>query len=80
MDDAGFSLLTVEGPLLVRVPGEVRRLLGEVEDAEPPLWWVEIRAASAREGAAGAARRFAEHLVRDLGGAIWPSAAGEVPG
>lgn len=68
VDDAGFSLLTVECPLLVRVPGEVRRLLGEVEDAEAPLWWVEIRAASAREGAAGAARRFAEHLVRDLGG------------
>ncbi len=68
-------LLTIEEPILVAVPGEVARLLGaELADrVHPPLWWVEIRAAGTPEGAVDLAYRFADELVRQLGGAVWPS-------
>lgn len=79
LDEQGRPVLTVEGPLLVHTPGEVHRLLGHLDDAEPPVWWVEIRASSATEGAAAAGRRFAEHLVQELGGAVWPASADEPP-
>ncbi|ONH34222.1 MULTISPECIES: hypothetical protein [Protofrankia] len=72
-DDDGRPLVSIEGPVLVQVPGEAQRLLGpEVTMIDSPLWWVEARATSAREGAEDIARRFAHQLVRLLGGVVWP--------
>jgi hypothetical protein len=68
--DDGRALVTVEGPRLVQVPGEVQRLLG-VEDAPHPAWWVEARAVDA--GAAAIARRFAAALLSQTGGVSWSS-------
>jgi hypothetical protein len=68
--DDGRPLVTVEGPRLVQVPGEVQRLLG-VADAPHPAWWVEARAVDA--GAAAIARRFAAALLSQTGGVSWSS-------
>ena len=75
-DDQGRPLVSIEVPVLVRVPGEVERLLGaEVAGRlpPPPLWWVETRAPSARDGAEGLGRRFAEALAARCGGIVWPA-------
>jgi hypothetical protein len=75
-DDRGRPLVSIEVPVLVRVPGEVERLLGEVAGAPaPPLWWVEARAPSAREGAERLGRRFAEALAARCRGVVWPPEA-----
>ena len=73
-DHDGRPLVSIEVPVLVRIPGEVERLLGaEVASRlPPPLWWVETRAPSAREGAERLGRRFAETLAARCGGAVWP--------
>ncbi|GAA1676616.1 hypothetical protein GCM10009765_27450 [Fodinicola feengrottensis] len=72
-DEAGRPLVAVEGPLLIQVPGELSRLLGpEVEPVGVPVWWVEARAASAREGAADIARRVTNTLAGRLNGVVWP--------
>lgn len=68
--DDGSPLVTVEGPRLVQVPGEVERLLG-VADAPHPAWWVEARAVDS--GAAVIARRFAAALLSQTGGVSWSS-------
>jgi hypothetical protein len=70
------ALLTVEEPVLVPVPGEVARLLGEeaASQVATPLWWLEVRAAAEPEGAVVLARRFAEALRQRLGGVVWPLA------
>jgi hypothetical protein len=75
-DDRGRPLVSIEVPVLVRVPGEVERLLGDrVAGMPPPLWWVETRAPSGREGAERLARRFAETLAGRCRGVVWPPEA-----
>jgi hypothetical protein len=66
-------LLTIELPVLVAVPGEVRRLLGDdVADQVPtPVWWAEVRAAGEPESAIHFAWRFADAVVGKLGGLVW---------
>lgn len=72
-DDEGRALVSIEAPQLVRVEGEVERLLGaEVAARAPvPVWWVEARGADADERAAALARTFAGELTRRLGGVVW---------
>ncbi|WP_370964222.1 hypothetical protein [Amycolatopsis sp. cg9] len=65
----GRVLLTVEGARLVRVPGEVDRLLGL--DVPPPVWWVEGRAPDEDAEAEAVARTFAEALAVATGGRAW---------
>jgi hypothetical protein len=76
-DDRGRPLVSIEVPVLVRVPGEVERLLGDrvAGVPPPPLWWVETRAPSGREGAERLARRFAETLAARCRGVVWPPEA-----
>ncbi|MGW0737011.1 DUF6177 family protein [Streptomyces sp. NPDC002851] len=70
---AGRPLLTVESPLLVHVPGEAARLLGEGADLpEAPLWWTEARATTNVPEAERLAASFAGRLNALLGGATWP--------
>jgi hypothetical protein len=84
LDENERSVLAVDGPRLVQVPGEVRRLLGvPAADVTEPVWWIEVRASSVRDGElddAGldpgpAARRLAEHLIGRYGGFVWPAVA-----
>jgi hypothetical protein len=72
-NDEGQALVSIEAPQLVRVEGEVERLLGaEVAAKAPsPVWWVEARAADADKRSAALARTFAAELVRRLGGTVW---------
>jgi hypothetical protein len=72
-NEEGQALVSIEAPQFVRVDGEVERLLGaEVAAKVPtPVWWVEARAALADERSAALARRFADELVRRLGGTVW---------
>jgi hypothetical protein len=74
-DDDGRPLVSIEVPVLVRIPGEVERLLGAElagRAPPPPLWWVETRVPSAREGAERLGRRFAEALAARCRGVVWP--------
>ncbi|MFI7503499.1 DUF6177 family protein [Streptomyces sp. NPDC049687] len=72
----GRRLVSVEAPLLVYVPGEVRRLLGaEVAAAEPPYWWTEVRASTAAPEAEPLAGSVCGRLTMLLGGTTWPPAA-----
>lgn len=69
-DDGGAPLVTIEGPSLVQVPGEVERLL---ETAVPtPVWRVEVRARAHHRGALGIAARLTDALVVAAGGVAWP--------
>lgn len=43
LDDCGATVLQMEGPRLVQVPGESGRLLG-LEAPPEPGWWVELHA------------------------------------
>lgn len=75
-DSAGRLIVSIEAPLPVAGPGEIRRLLG-AEFAEPlasfdRLWWVDVRAAADVPDAWQVARRFADALVHWLGGAVHP--------
>ncbi|GAA4671963.1 hypothetical protein GCM10023347_27480 [Streptomyces chumphonensis] len=72
-DADGRPLASVEAPMLVQVPGEVRRLLGL--DADRPVWWTEVRAATTARGGDRLAGTIATRLVTRLGGAVWPPAA-----
>lgn len=82
-DDDGRALVTIESPLLVRVPGEAARLLGPGVDAPHPAWWVEARATDGTAPGGGAddddrgdgravARRFVEALAAATDGCTWP--------
>lgn len=76
LDENERVVLAVDGARLLQVPGEVRRLLGpSAPEVGEAVWWVEIRASSAYDGAAAAARRLASTLVEHHGGAVWPSEA-----
>ena len=72
-DPAGRLLVSIEVPVLVNVAGKVGRLLGSDQAArvEPPLWWVDIRAAAGLPDAERIARKFADDLVHWQGGAVW---------
>jgi hypothetical protein len=74
-------LLTIEVPVMVAVPGEVGRLLGEDVAARvpTPVWWLEVRAAGEPDSAIRFAWRFANAVVDKLGGLVW-SASEEVRG
>lgn len=76
-DDAGQPLVSVEVPLVVQVPGEAARLLGDgaVPDGDGPLWWVEARAAAGVPRAEELAGAFAARLTMLLGGRVWPPGA-----
>jgi hypothetical protein len=76
-DDEGRPLVSVETPILVRVPGEVDRLLGpgHSERLGLPVWWIEARAPSGRPEAQALARRFATEVADRLDGIVWPSAS-----
>ncbi|EFL00804.1 conserved hypothetical protein [Streptomyces sp. SPB78] len=69
----GRPLVAIEASALVRVPAEVRRLLGV--DAEGPVWWTEARASTAVPEAYALARSFAGRLATVLGGTVWPGGA-----
>ncbi|MFJ4414119.1 DUF6177 family protein [Streptomyces sp. NPDC088925] len=66
----GRPLVAIEASALVRVPAEVRRLLGV--DTEGPVWWTEARASTAVPEAYALARSFAGRLATVLGGTVWP--------
>lgn len=72
-DDSGRALVTIEGPLLVRVDDEARRLLDPAIEAPCPTWWIEARAARHSPEAREIAQRFADELVAATGGCTWTS-------
>ncbi|MGP4109550.1 DUF6177 family protein [Streptomyces sp. 4N509B] len=72
-DAAGRPLVSVEAPQLVHAPGEARRLLGVTVPG--PVWWTEVRAATAVERGAELAGTIATRLVTLLGGTVWPPGA-----
>ncbi|MFK0096691.1 MULTISPECIES: DUF6177 family protein [unclassified Streptomyces] len=81
--DSGQTLVSLEAPRYLQVPGEVERLLGKGVWDESPVWWTEARASSAAAGAARLAGSVAGRLAAVLGGAVWPPRAGHtevVPG
>jgi hypothetical protein len=70
--EGGRLVVFVETPILIRVPGELERLLGPAfAHLEPPVWWVEVRAMEDVEGAEVAAVRFAAELSLRLEGEVW---------
>jgi len=77
-DAEGRPLASVEAPMLVRVPGEAFRLLGV--RVAGPVWWTEVRAATAAEGGAALAGTVASRLVSRLGGQVWPAEAAAADG
>ncbi|WP_190113313.1 DUF6177 family protein [Streptomyces cinnamoneus] len=73
----GRPLVSLEAPLLVHVPGEAERLLGDGVGAPPvPYWWTEVRASTALPEAVPLAGSVAGRLTTLLGGAVWPAEAG----
>ncbi|MEU1311155.1 DUF6177 family protein [Streptomyces cinnamoneus] len=75
----GRPLVSLEAPLLVHVPGEAERLLGNGVGAPPvPYWWTEVRASTALPEAVPLAGSVAGRLTTLLGGAVWPAEAASV--
>ncbi len=72
-DDDGRPLVSIEAPQRIAVEGEVERLLGAefAERVTVPFWWVEARSSDNEAGSAELGRRFADELVRRLGGSVW---------
>lgn len=66
------TVLTLEGPTLVQVPGEAQRLLGVDPATTDPLWWIQVRAETAIPGAHRLAQRLCAALVARTGGTSWP--------
>ncbi|RAY13179.1 hypothetical protein DPM19_22070 [Actinomadura craniellae] len=84
-DDEGRPLLNIEAAQRVDVEGEVERLLGPgaADGLTVPYWWVEVRASGDGDRPAALAHRFADDLVRRLGGRVWsarPAPADPGPG
>ncbi|MFD7511121.1 DUF6177 family protein, partial [Streptomyces sp. NPDC059853] len=79
-DERGRPLVSVEAPLLVRLPGEVDRLLGPGTGVRGPVWWTEVRAATGVERAPQLAGTVAARLAGRLGGAVWPPDAAPADG
>ncbi|GAA4099649.1 hypothetical protein [Actinomadura miaoliensis] len=82
-DLAGQLLVSIEAPVPVAVPGEIRRLLGaeftERLASSDQVWWVDVRAAADVPEGPQVARRFADALVRWLGGAVHPDGESDGP-
>jgi hypothetical protein len=80
-DEQGEPLVSLETPVLVQVPGEVDRLLGQGygDRLGLPVWWIEARAPSGRPEAEALARRFAAEVARRLDGLVWLPTAQEQP-
>ncbi|MFI2430765.1 DUF6177 family protein [Streptomyces sp. NPDC018693] len=73
---AGRPLVSVESPVLVHVPGEARRLLGDqVAAPELPFWWTELRACVGLPEAPSLAGSVCGRLTTLLGGTVWPPRA-----
>lgn len=72
LDGSDRPVVDVEGPLLIRTPGEVRRLLGPAPVSEP-VWWVEAHAGD-HPDAAPVAYRFAAALAGGHDGVVRPAA------
>ncbi|MGW0731717.1 DUF6177 family protein [Streptomyces sp. NPDC002851] len=72
----GSPLVTVDAPVLVQVPGEAARLLGdETPVPEGPVWWTEARATTAVPEAGRLAGSIAGRLAEILDGTTWPTEA-----
>lgn len=69
----GRPLVSVESPVLVQVPGEAERLLGQRTEA--PFWWTEARASTAVPEAERLAGVVCGRLTALLGGSTWPPEA-----
>ncbi|MDT0569790.1 DUF6177 family protein [Streptomyces sp. DSM 3412] len=69
----GRPLVSVESPVLVQVPGEAERLLGQ--SAATPYWWTEARASTAVPEAERLAGVVCGRLNALLGGSTWPPGA-----
>jgi hypothetical protein len=69
----GRPLVSVEAPLLVQVPGEAERLLGQ--DVPVPFWWTEVRASTAVPRAERLAGSVCGRLNLLLGGTTSPASA-----
>ncbi len=70
--DDGHALTTIEGPRLVQVPGEVRRLLGiDVPDLPHAVWWVDAWAPEHSRDGAAVTIRYIQALVALAGGHSW---------
>ncbi|MEU2022614.1 DUF6177 family protein [Streptomyces sp. NPDC016469] len=81
--DSGQTLVSLEAPRYLQVPGEVQRSLGKGVWDESPVWWTEARASSAAMEAARLTESVAGRLAAVLGGSVWPPGAGRtevVPG
>jgi hypothetical protein len=68
-DPAGRLVVSICEPVLVRVAGEVERLLGVA--VPEPVWWVDVRAAGGLYDAQQLGRRLADELARRCGGTVW---------
>ena len=72
----GSTLVSVEAPVLVHIPGEPARLLGTgATTPHSPVWWTETRATAAVPEAGQLAGSFAGRLTAVLGGITWPREA-----
>ncbi|NGO07567.1 hypothetical protein G5C60_07855, partial [Streptomyces sp. HC44] len=72
----GRPLVSVEAPVLVQVPGEAARLLGDdVPVPDVPFWWTEARASTATPEAERLAGSVCGRLNTLLGGTTWPHGA-----
>jgi len=72
----GSTLVSIEAPILIQVPGETARLLGTGNTApDSPVWWTEARATTAVPEAGQLAGSFAGRLATVLNGTTWPPEA-----
>ncbi|MEU2512839.1 DUF6177 family protein [Streptomyces syringium] len=73
-DAEGRPLVSIEAPLLLKVPGEAARLLGPGSEpsGDGPAWWIEARATTGVPQAEQLAGAFAARLTMLLGGRVWP--------
>lgn len=70
--DRGQTLVSLEAPRLIQVPGETARLLGPTAPKNSPVWWTEARATNGVEGAGRLAGSAAGRLAVLLSGSTWP--------
>ncbi|GLW65272.1 hypothetical protein Arub01_35160 [Actinomadura rubrobrunea] len=80
----GQLIVSIENPVQVAVPGEIRRLLGaefaaRLPSPSAPMWWVDVRAVADLPEGVEVARRFADALVHWLGGAVYPDGESDGP-
>ncbi|MFF0966193.1 DUF6177 family protein [Streptomyces sp. NPDC003703] len=70
--EEGRQVVAVEAPRYLQVPGEAARLLGPAAATESPVWWTEVRAASAVPEAPRLSASVAGRLASLLDGTTWP--------